>query len=75
MQMSEDEKIADEQDINDLIEKVTTIVNFPVQMVTECMDFVVKRDAMIQKLAKESREETLRLAARIDMLAKEMGDK
>ena len=39
------------------------------------MDFVVKRDAMIQKLAKESREETLRLAARIDMLAKEMGDK
>ena len=73
--MSEDDKIADEQDINDLIEKVTTIVNFPVLMVTEWVEFVVKRDAMIQKLAKESREETLRLAARIDMLVKEMGDK
>ncbi len=73
--MSEDEEIADNEDINDLIEKVTTIVNFPVQMVTECMEFIVQRDTMIQKLAIESRKETMRLAARIDMLAREMGDK
>ncbi len=68
--MSED--ISD--DIKKLTEVLTTAVGFPSQMVTECMQQIIKTDAMIQHLARDSRNLTLVTLSRMQMLITEMGD-
>ncbi len=68
--MSED--ISD--DIKKLTEVLTTAVGFPSQMVTECMEQIIKTDAMIQNLARDSRNLTLVTLSKIQMLINEMND-
>lgn len=68
--MSDD--ISDE--IKELTEKITSAVEFPSQMVTECMHQIIKTDAMIQELARESRHLTLVTLSRVQMLISEMSD-
>ena len=62
------------KDIKELTEKITTAVEFPSQMVTECMEQIIKTDAMIQNLARDSRHLTLVTLSRVQMLITEMGD-
>lgn len=62
------------EDIRELTEKITSAVNFPTQMVTECMEQILKIDAMIQDLARDSRNLTLVTLSRIQMLITEMND-
>lgn len=68
--MSDDIK----EDIDKLTETLTTAVGFPTQMVTDCMEHIIKTDAMIQELASESRRLTLMHMARMQMLITEMAD-
>tara|TARA_R110002020_G_scaffold6002_7_gene25132 strand:- start:10548 stop:10787 length:240 start_codon:yes stop_codon:yes gene_type:complete len=68
--MSDDIK----DDIDKLTETLTTAVGFPTQMVTDCMEHIIKTDAMIQELARESRRLTLMHMARMQMLITEMAD-
>lgn len=68
--MSDDIK----EDIDKLTETLTTAVGFPTQMVTDCMEHIIKTDAMIQELARESRRLTLMHMARMQMLITEMAD-
>jgi hypothetical protein len=62
------------EDIRELTEKITTAVEFPSQMVTECMEQILKTDALIQNLARDSRHLTLVTLSRVQMLITEMGD-
>lgn len=68
--MSDDIK----KDIDKLTETLTTAVGFPTQMVTDCMEHIIKTDTMIQELARESRQLTLMHMARMQMLITEMAD-
>lgn len=62
------------EDILKLTETLTTAVGFPSQMVTECMQQIIKTDALIQHLARDSRNLTLLTMSRMQMLITEMGD-
>jgi hypothetical protein len=62
------------EDIKELTEKIKTAVEFPSQMVSECMQQIIKTDAMIQDLARDSRHLTLVTLSRIQMLMTEMTD-
>jgi len=62
------------ESIKELTEKIRTAVEFPSQMVTECMEHIMKIDAKIQQLAKESRHLTLVTLSRIQILMTEMSD-